>query len=109
MKGFTMRLRYLGVLPQLGRREYSFSIEDKEKSPRQVVLTIEDGVFLTRELTFQEAPDLCYQKLLTELSNETAEAHLPDRASVTRADIAQYRNSHPAAKARATSASRRME
>lgn len=109
MKGLVLQLRYLGVLPQTGRREYSFRIEDKEKSIRLVILTIEDAVFLARELMLQEAPDLCYQKLLTELSNETGDAHIPRRVSVTTSDIAHYRGCHPTTKPRARPASRRSQ
>jgi hypothetical protein len=95
-----MQLRYLGVLPQTECLEYGFQIEDKDNAPRLFVLMIESGFFKKRDLLFQEAPDLCYQKLLVELRNETAELPLGPRYSVTASDIAHYRQSHPTSKSR---------
>jgi len=100
MKDLVPRLRYLGVSPKNSFREYSFSIEDKDKQIRMIVLTIDNGFFREHDLMFQEAPDLCYQKMLMDLSNETSDSPLCRRARVTGSDIANYRGSHPRAKVR---------
>jgi hypothetical protein len=94
----TAQLRYIGVIPQTGCLEYGFRIEEKDKDPRLVILMIESGFFKQFELMFQEAPDLCYQKLLADLKSETAELPLGPRLSVTAADISHYRESHPTGK-----------
>ncbi len=94
----TVHLRYIGVIPQTEFVEYGFRIEDKDKDPRLVVLMIESGFFERRELMLQEAPDLCYQKLLADINNETAEFPISDRISVTTSDIVRYRESHPTGK-----------
>jgi hypothetical protein len=94
----TMNLRYIGVIPQTGCLEYGFQIDDKDKDPRLVVLMIESGFFKQYTLMFQEAPDLCYQKLLTDLRNETVELPVSPRLSVTASDIARYRELHPIGK-----------
>jgi hypothetical protein len=99
-KDFVLQLRYLGVFPQIGHREYGFRIEDKDKSIRHVILTIDDGLFLKNQLMFQEAPDLCYQKVLLDLSTETAKTPIRGRVPVTAEDIAHYRDSHPNTKLR---------
>ncbi len=99
-KDQTFQLRYLGVIPQPGYHEYGFRIEDKEKNVRQIVLTIDQGLFGESKLMIQEAPDLCYQKLLSDLSNETAEARIHSPVSVTAVDVARYRNLHPNTKSR---------
>ena len=99
-KDLVLQLKYLGVIPQIGYVEYGFRIEDKDKSFRQVILTIEDALFQKNDLMFQEAPDLCYQKVLIGLSNESANSHIPARMPITALDIAQYRDSHPTAKSR---------
>jgi hypothetical protein len=99
-KDLVLQLRYLGVLPQTGYFEYGFRIENKDKSARQVVLTIEDAFFRENGLMFQEAPDLCYQKVLMDLGNENADAHIPSRVPVTALDIAHYRDLHPTVKLR---------
>jgi hypothetical protein len=96
----VLQLRYLGVLPQQECLEYGFQIDEKDKAPRLFVLMIETGFFKKYNLMFQEAPDLCYQKLLAELRNETADVPVTPRYSVTVSDIAQYRELHPNAKNR---------
>ncbi len=106
-KDLVLQLRYLGVIPQAGYREYGFSIEDKEKKKRQVVLTIDDAIFLRHQLMFQEAPDLCYQKVLKYLSDETGGLDLSGRLPVTDSDISSYRDSHPNGKGRTRPGARR--
>lgn len=100
LKDLVLQLRYLGVMPQVGYVEYGFRIENKDKSFRQVVLTIEDGFFLKNDLKLQEAPDLCYQKVLMDLNVEEADSRIPFRVPVTALDIAHYRDLHPTAKFR---------
>ena len=100
LKDLVMQLKYLGVMPQAGHVEYGFRIEDKDRSIRQVVLTIEDAFFQKNGLMFQEAPDLCYQKVLMDLNNEKTESRIPARMPVTALDIAHYRDLHPTTKSR---------
>jgi hypothetical protein len=99
-KPIVPRLRCTGMVPRAGFREYGFSIEEKDKAMRKVVLTIDDGVFRDSQLMLQEAPDLCYQKLLADLDAETADSAIRSRRSIGPSDIAQYRDAHPSAKAR---------
>jgi hypothetical protein len=94
------QLRYIGVIPQTECLEYGFQIEDKDKDPRLIVLTIESGFFKKYDLMFQEAPDLCYQKLLAEIRNETEALQINPQILVTASDIALYRESHPNVKTR---------
>jgi hypothetical protein len=94
-KDLVLQLRYLGVMPQIGYREYSFTIEDKDKALRQITLTIDDGIFMQNQLMFQEAPDLCYQKLLADIISETADTPIRSRAPVTTQEVAFYRDAHP--------------
>ena len=94
------QLRYLGVIPQLGHVEYGFRIEDKDKNVRLVILEIEAGFFRKNDLMFQEAPDLCYQKVLADLGNETADSPIGARVPVTASDIAHYRELHPTTRPR---------
>jgi hypothetical protein len=100
VKDLVLHLRYLGVIPQAGYIEYGFRIEEKDKSIRQVVLTIEDAFFQKNDLKFQEAPDLCYQKVLMDLDNEKTDSGIPACVPVTALDIAHYRDLHPTVKSR---------
>jgi len=99
-KDLVLKLKFLGIIPQVGYVEYGFRIEAEDKSFRLVVLTIEDTFFGGNELMLQEAPDLCYQKILTALDKETGDSHIPSQISVTALDIAHYRDLHPSTKLR---------
>ena len=106
-RDLVLQLRYLGVFPHIGHREYRFQIEAHDKSVRTVALTIDDGIFRKNQLMFQEAPDLCYQKLLADMTNETIGRPICSVAPVTESEIASYRNSHPTGKMRRAGARRR--
>jgi hypothetical protein len=99
-KDLVLQLKYLGLMPQIGFVEYGFAIENKDKSVRQVVLTIANDFFLKHDLKVQEAPDLCYQKILMNLGVETADSVFPFSMPVTALDIANYRGLHPTTKLR---------
>jgi hypothetical protein len=98
-RDLCLELRFIGVFPQKGQREYRFNIEKENTDSRQVILTIADGLFVPNRLTFQEAPDLCYQKLLADLRIESKEAPLYRCAAVTATDIDSYRESRQTARA----------
>jgi hypothetical protein len=94
-----IRVRYVGVFPKNGCREYDFHVEAEDKTIHRIILVIDDILFLEKQLMFQEAPDLCYQKLRMDLINETV-AQIGSRVRVTPLDVASYRDSHPSVKAR---------
>ena len=107
----VLKLRYLGVNSQVGHREYGFLMEDKDKEFRQIVVTIENALFMSNHLMFQEAPDLCYQKLLMDIDNEQPDGKAGNigMVAITEGDIARYRDSHPTAKARQKASAKRLE
>jgi hypothetical protein len=100
LKEIVLQLQYLGVIPQAGYIEYGFRVTEKDKSVRQVILTIEDAFFRRNDLKYQEAPDLCYQKVLMDLNKEIPDSAIPTCIPVTALDIAHYRDLHPTAKSR---------
>jgi hypothetical protein len=87
-------LRYLGKISKLENSEFGFRVENEDKSIRLFILTIANSVFLTNQLMVQEAPDLCYQKVLTELRSEATD-QIRELILVTGSDIEQYRVLHP--------------
>jgi len=106
-RDLVLQLRYIGMLPQSGHREYRFQIEAPDKSIRLVTLTIDDGIFRKNQLMFQEAPDLCYQKMLADVANEATGSPICSLAPVTESEIASYRDSHPIGKMRRTASRQR--
>lgn len=99
MPNYYPQLRYLGMIPKLEHSEYGFQIESPDKTIRLLVLTIANSVFLSKQLMVQEAPDLCYQKILTDLQSETL-GPVENLVSVSPSDIEHYRAFHPNAKLR---------
>jgi hypothetical protein len=99
-KDSVLQLRYVGVFPQAGHREYRFHIGNDDSETRNVSLTIDDRLFGTNKLMFQEAPDLCYQKLLMEMCDETRAVPIHTHTAVTETDIQSYRDNHPTVKMR---------
>jgi hypothetical protein len=95
---FHPQLRYLGTIAKPEHSEYGFQIENPDKTVRILVLTIAHSFFLTRQLLVQEAPDLCYQKLLAYL-READSGPVEDYIPVSESDIASYRSFHPNVKA----------
>ena len=87
-------LKFLGKISKPEHSEYGFRVEYENKSVRLLVLTIANAVFLTHQLMVQEAPDLCYQKVLTDLKSETAD-QIQDLTLITGSDIEHYRDIHP--------------
>jgi hypothetical protein len=88
------QLSYLGVIPKPGNSEYGFRIVNEDKTARLLILIIENSMFLTKELLVQEAPDLCYQKVLADLKREIPSL-VEDSVLVTKSDLLDYRASHP--------------
>jgi hypothetical protein len=87
-------LRYLGKISQPEYSEYGFRVENEDRSVRLLILTIADSIFLTKQLMVQEAPDLCYQKVLADLKSE-ADGSIKGVILITESDVAQYRAIHP--------------
>jgi hypothetical protein len=110
-KDIVLKLRYLGMIPQVGHREYGFRVENKDKEFRQVVVTIDNTLFLKNHLMFQEAPDLCYQRVFMDVDNEPTDAAAGSTSTVpiTEMDIARYRDSHPTASTRQKPGLKRSE
>ncbi len=88
------QLSYLGVIPRPGCSEYGFRIINEDKTARLLILTIANSVFLTKQLLTQEAPDLCYQKVLADLRSEIPTL-VEDSVEVSESDLLQYRAAHP--------------
>jgi hypothetical protein len=88
------------VIPKTGHRDYGFHVTDPDKSVRQIILSIRDHLFSEKQLKFQEAPDLCYQKMKRDLEHEEMTGPIKSRVEVTPSDVEEYRVAHPDSKAR---------
>ncbi len=85
------KLRYLGFCATDEGREYSLQVTGEEE-PRLFLLFIRREAFASRQVSFQDAPDLCFAKLQRELQAD------PDllpgtRRVVTDEEFLLYRDS----------------
>jgi hypothetical protein len=86
-------IRYLGFQDVEGRREFMLNAQRGDQVRRYAV-RIELAAFSRRQALLQDGPDICYQKLLRELTG----SGLPgsDDIEVTEGDLAAYRETHAA-------------
>jgi hypothetical protein len=84
-------LRYLGFRNALDGREYLMQVGDGE--PRTFVLLVTHEAFASRQMRFQDAPDLCFRRMERELAVD------PDlvpegRLLLTSDELREYRCAH---------------
>jgi hypothetical protein len=84
---------YLGFKATPAGREYTVSVRAGIGDHRVFVITIDHAVFARGEARFQDAPDLCYAKLVRELERNP---ELPAGAAlvVTPQELSEYREQH---------------
>jgi hypothetical protein len=85
-------VRYIGFRATALGREYTMRVSDVQSS-RDFVLLISHQSFASRETRFQDAPDVCSNKLRCELAADPG--LLPGESiAVTSQDLLDYSNSH---------------
>jgi hypothetical protein len=83
-------IRYLGFECTSDGRRYRLSV-DGPGEPRVFTMTIANAAFAARQARFQDAPELCFARLIRELG---ANAELPGGSSflITPAELDDYRD-----------------
>jgi hypothetical protein len=86
-----LRLEYRGFRNTEVNREYMIlaRLADEE---REYVVAIEQAAFAARRVSFQEGPDICFQRLRRELLGQ-ALVPLP-QLTITEGELAAYRTAH---------------
>jgi hypothetical protein len=84
-------VQYLGFKDVEGRREYQLNASGGDQ-PRRYTVSIELAAFSRRQALLQDGPDICYQKLLRELTDPQPDG--PHEIEVTEGDLATYREAH---------------
>jgi hypothetical protein len=88
-----LTVRYLGFHDVPGRREYVLDAQRGNQTGRySYTVWIELSAFSSRHALLQDGPEICYQKLLRELSD--AELLGSDGMGVTESDLTSYREAH---------------
>lgn len=84
-------VQYVGFKPNLLAREYRFSVREAGED-REFSVNIANEAFVSHRVRYQDAPDICSQKLQAELA---AHANHPPETSyvITSAELDAYRHS----------------
>jgi hypothetical protein len=86
-------MQYLGFESNNGAREYAFQVRYTAEDIRDYRVTVENEIFASRRISFQDAPDLCSAKLKRELT--TNAGHLSGTTFViTEGEVDAYRSKH---------------
>ena len=95
-----MQIQYLGFQTKSRGRDYTYLVIDPKAENRQFTFTIPNQAFAEGRVPYQDAADLCYQKLQKDLGLETAEQPLPRRFTLSDIDLDAYREKHRPARRR---------
>jgi hypothetical protein len=93
MKAAT-QIQYLGFLLKPRGRDYLYLVVDQKTENREFTFTISNLSFVEKRMPYQDAADLCYQKLRKDRDLETPEKPLPRHATPTDQELEEYLEKH---------------
>jgi len=91
-------IQYAGFHVQPHGRDYSYYVFDPPRAGRHFTFTISHRAFAERQVLYQDAADLCYQKLQRALLTETRERPLWPHCTVSDQELDAYRATHRSAR-----------
>lgn len=89
----TTHVAYLGFVARRRVREYSFLVQRNAEEPREFTLAIPNEAFLWHRARYQDAPDICAQRLHRELAS-SPDGPLERDYTITDAELEAYRVAH---------------
>ena len=96
-----MQIQYLGFQLKARGRDYNYRVIAPKSENREFTLTISNQAFVEKRVPYQDAPDICYQKLQKALVVETPEQQLPRHSTLSDQELDEYRQKYrPARKSR---------
>ena len=87
-------IQYLGFRLKPRGRDYNYRVVGPKNETREFTLTISYQAFADRQVPYQDAADLCYQKLRKDLAAESAENLLPRHHKISDQELDEYRARH---------------
>ncbi len=86
-------VEYIGFESKPMVREYTFRVREVCKEPREYTLTVLNEAFDSHRARYQDAPEICSQRLHRELAANAN--HLPKtHYRITDAELDDYRSAH---------------
>jgi hypothetical protein len=89
-----VQIQYLGFQLKPRGREYLYLVVDQKTENREFTFTISNQSFVQKRMPYQDAADLCYQKLRRNLDLETPEQPLPRHATLSDQELQEYLEKH---------------
>jgi hypothetical protein len=89
-----VQIQYLGFQTRPSGRDYLYRVIDAKSENREFTFTISNQAFAERRLPYQDAADLCYQKLQKALDLETSEKPLPGHSTLSNQELDEYCEEH---------------
>jgi hypothetical protein len=99
-KGAPVQIQYLGFELKPRGRDYRYLVVDPKSENREITFTITNQSFLVCGIRYQDAAELCYQKLRSALVVETDAQTLPRRSTISDQELQQYREKNRPARRR---------
>ena len=90
----SINAAYVGFSSKLLAREYSFVVREELAEALEIKFTIPNKAFISRRLSFQNAPDLCSLKLHREMA-DSVNNPLKTHYRISESELDDYHNSHP--------------
>jgi len=87
-------IQYIGFQVQSHGRDYSYYVLEPPSASRHFTFTISHQAFAERHIPYQDAADICYQKLQRDLLVETGERPLPPHCVISDQELDAYRDTH---------------
>jgi len=95
-----VQIQYLGFQLKSRGREYLYRVINPKTENREFTFTISNVTFAEKHVPYQDAADVCYQKLRKDLDLETAEQPLPRHSTLSDQDLQAYREKYRPSKKR---------
>src|SRR5215467_743169 len=96
-----VQIQYLGFQTKPRGRDYLYRVIAKSKE-REFTFTIPNQAFAEKRVPYQDAADLCYQKLQKALGLETSERPLPGHSTLSNQELDEYREKYRPVKRRSS-------
>jgi hypothetical protein len=90
----SAQVEYLGFQARESTREYAMRVKHLGQDDREYTIIIAIDAFLQNRVRYQDAPEICFQKLQREL-DACAEGKEPaKKLKVSNAELEEYRVAH---------------
>ena len=89
-----MQIQYLGFHLKPHGREYLYRVVDSKTENREFTFTISNQSFVEKGMPYQDAADLCFQKLRKGLDLEVPETPLPRHSTLSDQELEEYLAEH---------------